>query len=74
MKTNWNGKRVLLRADGIYAYQLAVVVDDARHGITDVVRGDDLLPSAARQHLRELLGHLGLEPPALLGRVFGPDP
>jgi glutamyl-tRNA synthetase len=34
---------------GVPAYQLAVVVDDARHGVTDVVRGDDLLASAARQ-------------------------
>ncbi len=33
------------------AYQLAVVVDDARHGVTQIVRGDDLLPSAARQKL-----------------------
>lgn len=36
---------------GVPAYQLAVVVDDARHGVTDVVRGDDLLASAARQQL-----------------------
>ena len=43
------------------AYQLAVVVDDARQGITDVVRGDDLLPSAARQTL--LYRALGLNPP-----------
>ena len=36
---------------GVPAYQLAVVVDDARHGVTDVVRGDDLLASAARQQV-----------------------
>jgi glutamyl-tRNA synthetase len=36
---------------GVPAYQLAVVVDDARQGVTDVMRGDDLLPSAARQTL-----------------------
>ena len=43
---------------GVPAYQLAVVVDDARHGVTDVVRGDDLLASAARQQL--LARHLGV--------------
>jgi glutamyl-tRNA synthetase len=46
---------------GVPAYQLAVVVDDARQGVTDVVRGDDLLPSAARQTL--LYRALGLAAP-----------
>lgn len=52
------GDFILQRADGAWAYQLAVVVDDALMGITEVVRGEDLLPSSAMQiYLYELLGY-----------------
>jgi glutamyl-tRNA synthetase len=67
------GDFVVARADGIPAYQLAVVVDDAAMGISDVVRGDDLLPSTARQLL--LYRALDLSPPrfAHVPLVLGED-
>ncbi len=50
------GDFVLQRADGFWSYQIAVVVDDAAQGVTDVVRGEDLLDSSARQiYLQRLL-------------------
>ena len=58
------GDFVLQRADGLWAYQLAVVVDDAAQGVTDVVRGEDLADNTARQIL--LQRALGLPTPTYL--------
>jgi len=67
------GDFVVKRADGIIGYQLAVVVDDAAMGITDVLRGMDLLDSTPRQIL--LFAALGLPVPqfAHVPLLYGPD-
>lgn len=67
------GDFVLRRGDGVFAYQLAVVVDDLAMGITEVVRGADLASSAPRQALLARL--LGGEPPrfAHVPLLLGPD-
>jgi len=67
------GDFVVWTKRGVPAYQLAVVVDDARQGVTHVIRGDDLLPSAARQEL--IYRALDLTPPMWmhLPLVLGPD-
>ncbi|GAB4116036.1 MAG: tRNA glutamyl-Q(34) synthetase GluQRS [Sandaracinaceae bacterium] len=67
------GDFVVRRADGVYAYQLAVVVDDLAMGITEVVRGDDLSSSTPRQIA--LIRALGGTPPryAHVPLVLGPD-
>ena len=67
------GDFVLRRADGLWAYQLAVVVDDADQGVTDVVRGEDLADNTARQIL--LQRALGLPTPRYLHTplVLGPN-
>jgi glutamyl-Q tRNA(Asp) synthetase len=65
------GDFVLKRADGLWAYQLAVVVDDAEQGITDVVRGEDLADNTARQIQLQQALHLRrpryLHAPLVLG-------
>jgi glutamyl-Q tRNA(Asp) synthetase len=58
------GDFVLRRADGLWAYQLAVVVDDAAQGITHVVRGKDLTDNTARQIILQLA--LGLSTPSYM--------
>jgi glutamyl-tRNA synthetase len=67
------GDFVVWRNDDMPAYQLAVVVDDAAQGITEVVRGDDLVPSTPRQLM--LYAALGLTPPrfAHVPLVVGTD-
>lgn len=67
------GDFVVMRADGVAAYQLACALDDVEMGVTDVVRGDDLLPSTARQVLVQAA--LGLRPPrfAHVPLVVGED-
>lgn len=67
------GDFIIARADGVPGYQLAVVLDDLAMGVTHVLRGDDLLPSTARQIL--LFRLLGAEPPvyAHVPLILGPD-
>jgi glutamyl-tRNA synthetase len=67
------GDFVLRRGDGVFAYQLAVVVDDLAMGVTEVVRGADLAASAPRQALLARL--LGGTPPgfAHIPLLLGPD-
>ncbi len=58
------GDFIIRRADGLWAYQFVVVIDDILQGVTDVVRGADLLDSTARQHL--LARRLGRQPPRMM--------
>src|SRR5438105_14103870 len=69
----FGGDFVVWKSAGTPAYQLAVVVDDAALGVTQVVRGDDLIPSTPRQLL--LYQALGLRPPQFIHvpLVVGPD-
>lgn len=69
------GDFVILKADGTAAYQLAVVLDDAEMGVTDVVRGDDLLESTPRQILLYRALGMGEKTPTYyhLPLVVGPD-
>jgi glutamyl-tRNA synthetase len=67
------GDFVVWKSAGTPAYQLAVVVDDAANGVTELIRGDDLVPSTPRQ--LQLYAALGLRPPAFahVPLVVGPD-
>lgn len=67
------GDFLVARSGGVFSYQLAVVVDDAAMGVTQVIRGDDLMDSTPRQLL--LYRALGLEPPRFghVPLVVGPD-
>jgi glutamyl-tRNA synthetase len=68
------GDFVLRRADGVFAYQLVVAIDDAQMQITHVIRADDLLASTARQLLlMRLLGFVAAPAYAHLPLVTGPD-
>jgi glutamyl-tRNA synthetase len=67
------GDIIVRRSDGLYAYQLAVVVDDAADGVTDVVRGDDLLASAPRQVALQQLLELPTPTYAHVPLVLGAD-
>ena len=67
------GDFVVVKSDGTPAYQLAVVIDDHEMGVTEVLRGDDLLPSALRQ--LDLYDFFAWKPPmfAHVPLVVGPD-
>lgn len=58
------GDFIIKRADGLWAYQLVVVVDDGEQGMTHIVRGADLLDSTARQRI--LARHLGIDYPSVM--------
>lgn len=58
------GDFIIRRADALWAYQFVVVIDDGLQGISDIVRGADLLESTARQHV--LARRLGLRPPRVM--------
>jgi glutamyl-tRNA synthetase len=68
-----SGDMVLRRSDGLHAYHLAVVVDDAADGVTDVVRGDDLLASAPRQAALARLLDVPVPSYAHVPLLLGPD-
>jgi len=67
------GDFVLRRADGLWAYQLAVVVDDGADGITDVVRGEDLLESTPRQRILQRALNVPMPRTLHVGLVLGAD-